>query len=315
MQRRNVLKSIATAAIGVGVSALGQEPHGAPTAKPGVPKTKVHPVSFIQANDGTSLFYRDWGTGPAVVFVAPWGLNSDWWEYQIAYLTGHGLRCIAYDRRGHGRSQEPGYGYDFDTLADDLAAVIQQLDLRGITLVGHSMGAAEVVRYLARHHADRVARAVLVATITPFTLKTADNPEGVDRSDLEKGRIDLSKDRPHQIAIAAPGFFGTHKNSVSPEIAEWWIRMMLDKCSLKVMVDLHRVFTETDFRPDLRTITVPTLLIHGDIDTSTPIDFTSRRTARLIPGCQLKVYENAAHALPITHMERLNAELLAFAKG
>src|SRR6266545_956904 len=182
MQRRNVLKSIATAAIGVGVSALGQEPHGAPTAKPGVPKTKVHPVSFIQANDGTSLFYRDWGTGPAVVFVAPWGLNSDWWEYQIAYLTGQGLRCIAYDRRGHGRSQEPGYGYDFDTLADDLAAVIQQLDLRGITLVGHSMGAAEVVRYLARHHADRVARAVLVATITPFTLKTADNPEGDRKS-------------------------------------------------------------------------------------------------------------------------------------
>jgi pimeloyl-ACP methyl ester carboxylesterase len=277
--------------------------------------TKNPQTPFIQARDGTNLFYQDWGSGPAVVFVPPWALHSGWWEYQISYLASQGLRCISYDRRGHGRSGQPKSGYEFDTLADDLAAVIQRLDLHDITLVGHSMGAAEVVRYLARYHADRVSRAVLIATITPFTLKTPDNPDGVERSNLEKGRIDLAKDRPHQIAIAARGFFGADKNSVSPEIMDWWTRMLIDQCSLKVMLDLHRVFTETDFRPDLRAITVPTLLIHGDSDTSTPIESTSRKTARLIPNCQLKVYENAAHALPITHMDRLNADLLAFVKG
>ena len=272
-------------------------------------------MPFIQARDGTNLFYQDWGSGPPLLFVPPWSLNSAWWEYQIAYLADQGLRCVSFDRRGHGRSGWPGHGYDFDTLADDLAAVIQQLDLHGITLVGHSMGAAEVVHYLSRHGADRVARAVLVSTISPFTLKTADNPEGTDRSSLEKGRTDLSKDRPYQIAKAARGFFGADKNSISPGIMDWWTRMMLDQCSLKVMLDLHRVFTETDFRPALRAITVPTLLIHGDSDTSTPLELTGRKAARLIPGCRLKVYENAAHALPITHMDRLNADLLAFVKG
>jgi non-heme chloroperoxidase len=270
--------------------------------------------SFIETRDNTFLFYKDWGSGPPVVFLAPWALSSDWWEYQMAYLTGQGVRCISYDRRGHGRSGQPGNGYSFDDLADDLDALIQQLDLRNVTLVGHSMGAAEVVRYLSRHRARRVARAVLVATITPFTLQTPDNPDGVEWSDLEKGRSDLSRDRPHQIVKAAPAFFGIEKNAVSAEIMDWWTRMMLDQCSLKVMLDLHRAFTETDFRPDLRAIKVPVLLIHGDSDTSTPLELTSRKTAQLIPTCRLVIYENAAHGLPITHMDRLNADLLTAVK-
>src|SRR5262249_19717999 len=138
--------------------------------------------SFIRARDGTNLFYRDWGTGPALLFAAPWALSSDWWEYQMSALAAHGLRCVAYDRRGHGRSDEPARGYDFDTLADDLAQVIEQLDLHDLTIVGHSMGCAEVVRYLSRRPTGRVARAALVATITPSTLKTADNPNGVEES-------------------------------------------------------------------------------------------------------------------------------------
>jgi pimeloyl-ACP methyl ester carboxylesterase len=274
-------------------------------------------TDFVEARDGTRLFCRDWGSGRPLVFAAPWALNSGWWEYQTTWLAAHGLRCVSYDRRGHGRSSEPAHGYEFDTLADDLATVIERLDLRDITLVGHSMGCGEVVRYLTRHGSGhgtrRVARAALVATITPFILKTADNPDGVDKSVFEAGRAALSKDRPQQIAKAAPGFFGAPANSVSAEIMNWWTRMLVDQCSLKVMLQLHRVFTETDFRPELRKITVPTLLIHGDSDTSAPIDFTARRTAPLIPDCRLKIYEKAAHGLPFTHMDQLNADLLEFA--
>jgi len=248
------------------------------------------------------------------VFVAPWALPSDWWEYQIADLAGHGLRCLAYDRRGHGRSDEPGTGYEFDTLADDLAAVIEQLDLRDVTLVGHSMGCAEIVRYLSRQPAHRVARAVLVSTITPLIVKTADNPSGVDESVLEKGRLALAKDRPHQVAIAAANFFGAPATTVSTEITDWWVRLIVDRCSLQVMLDLHRVFTRTDFSADLRKVNVPVLLVHGNRDTSALIDVTARRSVSLIPHCELKVYEGAAHGLPITHMEQLNAELLAFAR-
>ena len=311
MRRRTVLKSILSSA---GLVAAGVDPIQAEQAKLSQTKAKPPAKPFIEARDGTRLFYRDWGTGQPVLFLAPWALNSNWWEYQMTYLAGQGLRCIGYDRRGHGRSDELGQGYEFDTLADDLAAVIEQLGLRDVTIVGHSMGCGEVVRYLSRHRARRIARAVLVATITPFSLKTADNPNGVERSAFEKGRQALSKDRPHQIAAAAQDFFGAPKNPVSNEIMEWWTRMLVDQCSLKTMIDLHRVFTETDFRAELRTITVPTLLIHGDSDKSTPIDFTGRRTAQLIAGSRLKVYKGAAHGLPITHLDQLNADLLAFAK-
>ena len=233
----------------------------------------------------------------------------------MADLAGRGLRCVAYDRRGHGRSGESNRGYEFDTLADDLAAVLEQLDLHDLTLVGQSVGCGEIVRYLSRHASNRVARVALVSTITPFILKTDDNPEGVDRATLEYVRKVLSKDRPHPIAAAAPAFFGAPKNNVSQEIMDWWVRMMVDQCSLKVMLDLHRTFTETDFRPELRKISVPTLLIHGDKDTSSPIETTARKTAPLISGCQLKVYEGAAHGLPITHADRLNADLIAFANS
>lgn len=314
MHRRNLLQSVATIAAGAGVYAIGAEDLRAAEKLSGA-KEEGGSRQLIETPDGTNLFFRDWGKGRPVVFLAPWALHSDWWEYQMADLAGKGLRCIGYDRRGHGRSSQPGHGYDFDTLSDDLAALVEQLELRDITLVGQSMGCGEIVRYLSRHGATRVARIVLVSTITPFLLKTDDNPDGVDRTALEAVRKTLSKDRPHPIAAAAQTFFGAPKNSVSAEIMEWWVRMMVDGCSLKTMLDLHRMFTETDFRRELRTISVPTLLIHGDNDASTPIDLTARRTAPLIRGSQLKVYEGAAHGLPITHADRLNADLLAFAKS
>jgi non-heme chloroperoxidase len=241
-------------------------------------------------------------------------MDSDWWQYQMAYLVGQGLRCIAYDRRGHGRSVEPSGGYEFDTLVDDLNDVVERLDLRGVTLVGHSMGCMELVRYLSRHGAGRIARIAMVAPNTPLTVKTADNPGGVDRRLLEEQRARISKDCPRQIAVAGSAFFNARINPVSAEMMQWWTNMVL-KCSLRVLLDLHRLSTETDFRSEVSKISLPTVILHGDSDTSSPIERTGRPTASLISGSQLKVYEEVGHGLPITHMNRLNQDLLAFARS
>ena len=248
-----------------------------------------------------------------MLFVAPWGLNSDWWEYQMTPLAARSVRAVSFDRRGHGRSDEPLDAADFDTLAADIESVIRQLDLRDVTLVGHSLGAAEVVRYLARYGGQaRVSRAVLVGTITPLIAKAADNPDGLDPSLLARARERFARDRAQQIANGAAGFFGTPKNTVSQPIVDWWTRMMTDRCSLKVLLDLHVAMTETDFRPDLARLNVPTLIVHGDLDTSAPLELTARRTHQLVAGSTLKIYAGAAHGLPFTHMEQLNADLVAF---
>lgn len=312
MHRRNLLGSVISIAAGAGLVTAVRADELSKGRGLGGPSEKSDPKHFIEASDGTRLFFREWGKGQPMVFAAPWGLNSAWWEYQMANLAGRGRRCVGLDRRGHGRSEEPIDGYDFDTLADDLAALLEQLDLRGVTLVGQSLGCGEVVRYLSRHGSSRVARIVLISTITPLVLRTDDNPDGVDRAVLENVRKTLSKERPHPVAAAAPAFFGAPKNAVSPEIVDWWVRIMVDGCSLRVMLDLHKVFTETDFRTEVRKISIPTLLIHGDIDTSAPLERTGRKTAALIPGAQLKVYEGAAHGLTFTHAEKLNADLFGF---
>jgi len=301
MRRRNLLKSFA---VGATTSAL----MGADAVKSKAGVSKAKNGEFIEARDGTALFYRDWGAGKPMVFLAPWAMNSKWWEIQMFRLTEEGIRCVAFDRRGHGRSGQPDRGYDFDTLADDLTAVMEKLDLHDVTLVGHSLGCGEVVHYLSRHGARRVARAVLIGTITP-----GDNPP--DKSRFEKRRALLITDPFGVIANAAGEFFGAAKNPVSEETLRWWTRMMTDECNLKVMLDLLRVFTTTDFRPQLSSIRVPTLLIHGDIDTSALIEVTAKRTVPLIQGSRLNIYENAAHGLPFTHAERLIGDLLAFANG
>ena len=308
MERRHVLQSVATAFTG-GFVGLSRTAAGTQTRP--APPTMRPPVV---AADGTRLYVRDWGTGQPIVFLAPWALCADWWDAHMTSLVDRGFRCVAYDRRGHARSDEPGRGYDFDTLADDLAAVLDRLDLHNVVLVGHSMGASEVVRYLTRHRSGPVTRAVLVAPITPLTLKTDTNPDGVPREILEQGRAGLKRDFHRRIAQAASGFFGAPANAVSIEAMDWWTRMMVDRCSLKVMLDLHKVMTETDFRTELRAIAVPTLIVHGDKDTSANLELTGRRTQQLIPRSELKVYEGAAHGLPFTHAERFEADLLAFLK-
>ncbi|MEO8620223.1 MAG: alpha/beta hydrolase [bacterium] len=297
----------------VGLSAMGGVSLRSETRRTPFSRAETQSSSFADARDGTRIFYKDSGAGRPFVFVAPWGLNSNWWEYQVAALAGPQVRCIAVDRRGHGRSDEPGRGYDFDTLADDLAAVIEKLGLRDVTLVGHSMGCADIARYVSRHGTKRVARIVLVSTITPLIARTPENPDGVDPALLEAGRARFRQDRPGQIANGAAGFFGAPKIPVSQHVMDWWTRMMTDHCSLLPLLQLHKAFTETDFGPDLRRINVPTLLIHGGSDTSARIKLTAERSVPLIAGSRLEVYADAAHGLPYTHMDKLNADLLAFA--
>jgi pimeloyl-ACP methyl ester carboxylesterase len=268
---------------------------------------------MVESVDGTRIHFRDWGAGRPIVFVAPWGLCSDWWDIPVTILSEKGWRCVTFDRRGHARSDDSCRGYHFDTLADDIAAVLDGLDLQNIVLVGHSMGGAEVVRYLTRHNSRRVSHAVLIAPTTPFTMKTNDNPGGTPREDLVKFREALKDDLPRRAKEAAPDFFGVPKTSISNETMDWWCRIFLDRVSIKLLTELHKVQTETDFRPEIQTIRTPTLILHGDIDKSVLLEKTGRPTHQLIAGSRLIVYENAAHGLPFTHTDRMLEDIVAFA--
>ncbi len=268
-------------------------------------------LPFIAAKDGTALYYKDWGAGRNVMFVSSWGMNSDMWQYQMTPMVSQGFRCVAYDRRGHGRSAQPAHGYDYDTLADDLGAVIEQLDLREVTLIGHSMAGGEIVRYLSRHGAGRISRTVLVAPSLPFLLKTPDNPDGVPKEAFDQVRAQLSTDYPKWLADNARPFFVA---STSQAMMDWVMRLMT-VASLKALLDCNAAFVETDFRAELPKISIPTLVIQGDKDASTPVDLTGRKTAKLIPGAELKVYEGAPHGLMFTHIDRFNRDLVAFAQS
>lgn len=266
---------------------------------------------LVTADDGTQLYFKDWGAGLPVVFISSWSANADMWQYQMAPMAAAGFRCVAYDRRGHGRSGQPSTGFDYDTLADDLAAVIDDRDLRGATLVGHSMAAGEIVRYLSRHGAGRVARIVLIAPTTPFVLQTPDNPDGVPNAMFEQTRAQLAADLPGWLADNADPFFVPE---TSPAMRAWVLSLSL-QCSIVAALGCNHAFCETDFRPELPKISVPTLVIHGDKDASTPLELTGRKTAKLIPGAELKVYQGAPHGLMFTHTERLNRDLIAFARS
>src|SRR5262245_38233335 len=269
--------------------------------------------SWIRTRDGESLFCKDWGSGAPVVFLSAWALPSDMWDYQMVPLSGQGRRCIAFDRRGHGRSSHPGGGYDYDTLADDLAAVLDTLDLRDVTLVGMSMATGEIVRYLTRHGADRVARAVFVATAaTPNRSQASDNARGVPAEGFASFRRQVRlRDYPKWLEDNRAPFITPE---TSPKLQEW-IRSLLLGASLNAIVEFSRSMTATDFRAELPAIGVPTLVIHGDNDVSAPIHVTGRPTAQLIPGARLHVYEGAPHGLFLTHVAQLNSDLLAFASS
>jgi pimeloyl-ACP methyl ester carboxylesterase len=265
--------------------------------------------NYVRTLDGVDLFVRDWGAGEPVLFVGGWSLPSDSWQYQMLHLLDQGYRVIAFDRRGHGRSGDPGHGYDFDTLAGDIAAVIDALDLRGVTLVGHSMGCNEIVRYLANYGSERVARAALLGAMTPFILQTADNPHGIDGECFEFFRTQqLMRDFPQWVDDNMVPF--VHEET--PQGMKNWLRQMAFTASLHALRECNRALVETDFRAELRHIRVPVLLIAGECDASAPLDLMARRTAELLPDASLKVYPGAAHGMFITDMEQVNNDLLEF---
>lgn len=308
-----MLRSAALTAVSGGL--LAASPASAPNAQSASRQSASRQggrptADFIQTEDGTRLAYKDWGDGKPVVFLHAWALPSQMWDYQLAPLCEQGLRCIAYDRRGHGRSSLPGTGYDADTLADDLAAVLEELDLHDVSLVGHSFASGEIVRYMTRHGPARIAKIVLVApAATPFKLKTADNPTGIPGEQLEYFRSKvLQHDFPGWLEANKAPFFTA---DTSPAMQNWVLQLM-HGTPLRVAVELNRAMTMTDFRPELRKISVPTLVIHGDKDVSAPIDLTARPNAAQILNAELKIYEGAPHGLFLTHKDRLNADLLTF---
>jgi len=273
-------------------------------------------MPYLQTRDHTRLFYTDGGTGRPMVFVASAWLDSRMWEFQTPYLVDQGFRCIAYDRRGHGRSDWSWDGYDYDTLADDLGALLDHVDLQDVTLVSHSAGSGEIVRYLTRHGAARVARIALVSGTTPSLMKREDNPEGIDTALMQADLAARTADRPKWYAENAVGFFGAGLPGVrvSAEFTEFVIRQCLD-CSARAAVEFFLTGFTADLREELRTIDVPALIVHGDRDIQAPLELCGRRTARLVPRGTLRLYENAAHGLFMTHADRLNADLVAFAGG
>jgi non-heme chloroperoxidase len=273
-------------------------------------------MAFLKMSDGTRLFYKDWGSGSPVVFVHGWPLNADMWDYQMVPLSTGGMRTIAYDRRGFGRSDQPGGPYDYDVLADDLATLIETLDLSEVTLVGFSMGGGEVARYIARHGSARIARMALVSCVTPFLLKAADNPEGVDRSVFDGMVEQLETDRPGFLSSFGKAFYGTSllEPTVSAAFLEWTGDLAMQASALSTLACV-RQFSETDFRVDLPKFDKPTLVIHGTADSTVPIEVSGHRAAAMIPGATLVEYEGAPHGLFYTERDRLNQDLLRFVRG
>lgn len=273
-------------------------------------------MPFVKASDGTELFYNDWGTGTPVVLIHGWPLSSASWEYQARVLAENGFRVISYDRRGFGKSSQPFTGYDYNTFAADLATLIDTLDLRDAALVGFSMGGGEVARYLARSGMTRVSKAVFISAVTPYLLKTENNPEGVDGDVFHGITENIQKDRPAFLKTFNAQFYGRTlvHHTVSDAILEF-SQMMALQASPKATLDCVKAFSETDFRSDLRGITIPTLVIHGTSDATVPIDASGRRTAKLIPNAKFIEYDGEAHGLNVTASDRLNADLLAFLRS
>ncbi|AKC87335.1 alpha/beta fold hydrolase [Pseudoxanthomonas suwonensis] len=272
--------------------------------------------SYVTTADGVQLYYKDWGPkdGPVVTFSHGWPLNSDSWESQMLFLADKGYRVVAHDRRGHGRSSQPWEGNDMDHYADDLAAVIQALDLKDVTLVGFSTGGGEVARYIGRHGTARVKKAVLVAAVPPLMLKTADNPGGLPLEVFD-GLRKASLDNRSQLYldIASGPFFGFNRPGAQPSqglIQSFWVQGM--QAGHKNTYDSIAAFSATDFRQDLARFDVPTLVVHGDDDQIVPIDASARASAALVKDAKLIVYPGAPHGLADTHKDRLNQDLLDF---
>lgn len=274
-------------------------------------------MPYLETQDHTRLFYKDWGTGRPVVFVSSWALGVEMWEYQMLPLSYQGLRCIGLDRRGHGRSDDPGRGYDFDTLADDLAALIETLNLHDVILVGHSMGCAEITRYLARHGTSRIARVAFVAPIR--LVQPADSSEDFIKVGMEASAQLMMADRPRYMTEGAIKFFALGASwpvpsNFSQPMLDWAVQLILE-ASPKAILDCWSAMQDADFTAEVSAFSLPLLVIHGDNDQSAPLAFCGQRIAEAVPTSRLIVYEGAPHGIFLTDRERLTRDLAAFIQG
>jgi non-heme chloroperoxidase len=274
-------------------------------------------MNYITVKDGTQIYYKDWGSGQPIVFSHGWPLCGDAWEAQMLFLAERGYRCIAHDRRGHGRSSQPWNGNEMDTYADDLAELFEHLDLKNVMMVGHSTGGGEVARFIGRHGTARVAKAVLVSAVPPLMLWTEKNPLGLPLDVFDGLRAAQTANRAQFYKDIPTGpFFGYNRPGAKPSpgvIDAWWMQGMM--AGHKNTYDCIKAFSETDFTDDLKKFDVPTLIIHGDDDQVVPIEASAKQSAKLIKGAILKIYPGGAHGLTDTAKDQLNADLLAFIKG
>jgi non-heme chloroperoxidase len=270
-------------------------------------------MSTITSKDGTEIYYKEWGEGPVVTFSHGWPLSSDAWDGQMLFLSQNGYRVVAHDRRGHGRSSQASSGNDMNGYADDLAAIIEALDLRSATLVGHSTGGGEVTRYIGRHGSKRVAKVVLIAAVPPIMLKTAANPEGLSMEVFDGLRAGLVKDRSQFYKDLAIQFYGANRTGANVSqgtLDQFWLWSM--QAGLKNAYESIKAFSETDFTEDLKKIDVPALVLHGEDDQIVPVKDSAKKSAKLIKGAKELYYHGAPHGITATHQDQVNSDLLEF---
>ena len=273
-------------------------------------------MTTIRTKDGTQIYYKDWGTGEPVVFSHGWPLTADAWEDQMVFLASRGYRCISHDRRGHGRSSQPWNGNDMDTYADDLATLVETLNLKNAIHVGHSTGGGEVARYIGRHGTKHVAKAVLIGSVTPLMLKTTSNPNGLPIEVFDNIRASVLADRSQFFKDLSALFYGANRpgGKVSQGLRDsFWLQGM--QAGFKGVLDCIKAFSETDFTDDLKKFDVPTLILHGDDDQIVPIGASAILSSKIIKNARLEVYKGAPHGMCSTHKDQVNADLLSFVRG